>query len=92
MNAQARIAFPDWPRLMQRQKAAAYVDMSIPKFEEEIAMGRLPASITIGGREHWCRKALDAAIDNLLNGNADVPDYVREMREKLNAQKAAETP
>ncbi len=80
---------PDWPRLMQRAKAAAYVDMSIPKFEEEIALGKLPASVMIGGREHWCRKSLDAAIDRLLTGDTEVPDYVTKMREKLRAKKAA---
>lgn len=78
-----------WPRLMQRAKAAAYVDMSIPKFEAEIALGNLPASVMIGGREHWCRKSLDAAVDRLLNGEAEVPDYLRDMREKLGASKAA---
>ncbi len=80
---------PDWPRLMQRAKAAAYVDMSIPKFEAEIALGNLPASIMIGGREHWCRKSLDTAIDRLLNGEAEIPDYLKEMREKLHGPKAA---
>lgn len=80
---------PDWPRLMQRQKAAAYVDMSVPKFEAEITLGNLPTSIMIGGREHWCRRALDEAVDRLMGGTQDVPDYVRNMREKLNGPKAA---
>lgn len=70
---------------MQRDMAASYVSMSVPKFHEEITLGRLPASIMIGGREHWCRKALDAAVDRLVNGEAEVPDYVRKMREKLRA-------
>lgn len=76
-------ALPGWPRLLQREMAARYLSMSVPKFHEEITLGNLPASIMIGGREHWCRKALDAAVDRLVNGEAEVPDYERELNEKI---------
>lgn len=77
-----------WPRLLQRSKAAAYCDMSIPSFEREIAAGRFPSSIMVGGREHWCIKALDAAIDRLVNGG-DVADYRQRLRDRLDGKEAA---
>ena len=57
-----------WPRLLQRSKAAAYCDMSIPSFEREIAAGRLPEGKLMGGRKHWCKDSLDAAIDRIFSG------------------------
>lgn len=76
--------FPDrWPRAMKRSTAAAYCDMTPAAFEKEILSGRLPAGFTVGGREHWCRKALDAALDRLAgHSNDDVPDYRRRYHER----------
>lgn len=77
----------DWPRMMKRATAARYCDLSEAAFEREITAGRLPSSVKLGGREHWCRKALDRALDN-LTGGGDVPDYRRELLERY-GQKAA---
>lgn len=55
-----------WPRMMKRQTAAAYCDLSVGAFEREITAGRLPAPVTLGGREHWCKKALDRALAGLF--------------------------
>jgi len=54
-----------WPALMKRQTAADYCDMSVPSFLKEVLVGRFPASIMAGGREHWRKDALDAAIERL---------------------------
>ena len=53
------------PRLMKKAKAAEYCDMSCAAFEREVAVGRLPQPVLVGGRDHWDRKAIDAAIDVL---------------------------
>lgn len=53
------------PRMMKRTTAAAYCDLSIATFEREINAGRLPSPVILGNREHWCRNALDRALDQL---------------------------
>lgn len=61
-----------WPRMLKRKTAAAYCDLSEAAFEREISLGTLPAPIMLGGREHWCRNALDRALDQLTGAsNAD---------------------
>lgn len=76
-----------WPRMMKRQTAAAYCDLSVAAFEREIVAGRLPSSVQLGGREHWCRNALDKALDN-LTGGGDTPDYRKELLERYGPQAA----
>jgi hypothetical protein len=70
-----------WPIMMKRKTAAEYVDMTEAAFEREIVAGRLPAGVMFGGREHWRKDAIDAAIDR-LSGSSDEPDWQREWREK----------
>ena len=70
-----------WPRMMKRKTAAEYLDMTEAAFEREIVAGRLPAGVMLGGREHWRKDAIDAAIDR-LSGSSDEPDWQREWREK----------
>lgn len=72
---------------MKRKTAAEYVDMSEAAFEREIVAGRLPAGIMFGGREHWRKDALDAAIA-ALGGTEDEPEYLRKWREKYGPQAA----
>jgi hypothetical protein len=67
--------------MMRRKTAAEYCDMSEAAFEREIVSGRLPAGIMFGGREHWRKDAIDAALDR-LSGGPDLPDYEKEWREK----------
>jgi predicted DNA-binding transcriptional regulator AlpA len=64
---------PDWPQAMRRKTAAAYLDLSERAFLREIAAGRLPAPITLGGRDHWHRPAIDRAI-RTLTGVADAEE------------------
>lgn len=72
-----------WPRMLKRATAAAYCDMSIAAFEREIVDGRLPAPVMLGNREHWCKNALDKALDAITGGGDGAePDYIRETRER----------
>lgn len=57
---------PDWPRMMRRRTAALYCDLKAEAFEREVACGRLPAPVLLGGEEHWSRPALDNALDRLI--------------------------
>lgn len=76
-----RDSLPDWPRFMKRARAAAYCDLSEAAFEREIVSGRLPSAIILGGKDHWCRRELDKALDR-LTGASDVPDYRKEHEER----------
>jgi len=67
-----------WPAAMKRATAAAYLDISIASFEREIVSGRMPGPFILGGREHWSKQALDAALDR-LSGNDFLPVYLRKL-------------
>lgn len=66
------VQFSTWPRLMRRQTACAYVDMSAAEFEREIASGRLPMPVDIGRGPRWSREEIDRFIER-LTGEADAP-------------------
>lgn len=55
--------------MMKRQTAAQYCDMSVAAFEREIIGGRLPSPVLLGGREHWCKNALDKALDQIAGNH-----------------------
>lgn len=76
---------PDWPQAMKRKTAAAYCELSEAAFEREVFTGRLPVSVTLGGREHWHRPALDAALPRLFGDveiEEEMPEYRRELHER----------
>ena len=66
---------------MKRATAAAYCDLSEGAFEREVAAGRMPSPVHLGGREHWRRDAIDAALAR-LSGDGEVPDYRQKLRDK----------
>lgn len=72
---------PAWPSMMKRSTAAAYLDMSEAAFEREIIGGRMPAPITFGGRPHWRKDAIDAAIA-ALDRTSDIPAWQKEFEER----------
>ena len=76
-----------WPILMTRQTASRYLDLSEASFVREVQAGRLPDGVKVGGRMHWRRDALDAAIDR-LTGNTPEPSYRRKLVEKYRGQAA----
>lgn len=51
-----------WPHMMKADTAAAYCDLSRSAFLGEVAAGRLPSPVNLGGRDHWFRPALDKAL------------------------------
>lgn len=77
-----------WPQMMKRGTAARYLDMSEASFAREVQAGRLPDGIMLGGRMHWRRDALDAAIDRLTGGSHGKPDYLREFEERYGGKAA----
>ncbi len=64
-----------WPHMMKRATAAQYCDLSEGAFIREVASGRLPSPVNLGGRDHWFRPALDRAL-SLIAG--DVSDDAEE--------------
>ncbi|MGC1269942.1 MAG: hypothetical protein WA842_05015 [Croceibacterium sp.] len=72
--------------MLKRSSAAAYLDMSEKAFEREVANGRLPQPIILGGRNHWCRNAIDKALDQ-LTGADPVPEYRRELEARYARKK-----
>jgi hypothetical protein len=76
----------DWPQMMKRKTAAAYCDVSEGAFEGEILHGRLPSSVILGGRGHWYKPALDAALARIA-GEPVEPEHVTRFRERHNDPK-----
>ena len=60
---------PGWPRMMRRQTAALYCDLSVPEFEREVSGGRLPMPVKLGNSEHWSRVAIDETLGRLTGDN-----------------------
>lgn len=59
---------PDWPRLLGRDLAAAYVGVSPNTFEATVPV----PPIRIGRRELWDKARLDAWVDSLA-GDGQAP-------------------
>lgn len=54
------------PRLINREAAAAYVNVSPNTFDALVKAGTMPPPVKLTGRRHaWDVRKLDAAIDNL---------------------------
>jgi hypothetical protein len=53
------------PRGLNREAAAAYIGISVGKFDEMVEDGRMPKAKRIDGRKVWDRRALDLAFDAL---------------------------
>ncbi len=70
-----------WPRMMKRATAAQYCELSVAGFEREIAAGRLPGPVILDGREHWCIRALDKALDQ-ITGVTPEPSYREAMKKR----------
>lgn len=60
-----------WPKMMKRGTAAAYCDLTPVKFMQEVAAGRLPAPIKMGGEDHWSRDQIDDDIARLTGQTYD---------------------
>ena len=60
-----------WPMAMKRKDAAAYCSLTMPEFEREMAVGRLPLPVKLGNHEHWSRARLDEALERLTGQDDD---------------------
>lgn len=67
-----------WPHMMKADTAAQYCDLSRAAFLGEVAAGRLPTPVNLGGRDHWFQPALDKALA-IIAGADEVPDYRKEL-------------
>ncbi len=56
-------AYP--PRLMELERAAAYVGLGRTKFSEMVDAGHMPGPIDLDGSPRWDRFDLDRLVDNL---------------------------
>lgn len=60
------------PRLIAREAAAAYVNVSPVTFDEMVAEGQMPAPRwLVGRRRAWDVRELDAAVDRLPRADSD---------------------
>jgi predicted DNA-binding transcriptional regulator AlpA len=55
------------PRGLSRDAAAQYIGISVGKFDELVADGRMPKPVRIDGRKVWDRQGLDLAFNALGN-------------------------
>jgi hypothetical protein len=78
----------DWPAMMKTDTAARYCDLSRSAFLGEVARGRLPHPVPFGGRDHWHRPALDAALANIA-GQVDTPAYRRALQDRYGTAAAS---
>lgn len=76
-----------WPILMTKKTVLAYLDMGEVALEREIATGRLPDGVWIGGKQRWYRNAIDNALEAIAGGSTN--DYRARFEERRNANKAA---
>ena len=60
-----RERLPFTPRGLSRAESAAYVGVSVTKFDEMVKGGRMPRPKRIDGRVVWDRRQLDMAFDAL---------------------------
>lgn len=58
-------------RGLSRDEAAMYVGISVGKFDELVAAGKMPPAQLIDRRKVWDIRALDVAFDDLPYENAD---------------------
>jgi hypothetical protein len=57
------LAYP--PRLMELERAAAYVGFGRTKFQELVVVGVMPKPLHVEGSPRWDRFDLDRAVDDL---------------------------
>lgn len=62
-------SLPDWPAMMRVGLAAQYCDISVGAFEQEVATGRLPGPVQLGGENRWSRTRLNEAFSALHAGS-----------------------
>jgi predicted DNA-binding transcriptional regulator AlpA len=56
-------------RGLSRDESAMYIGISVGKFDELVADGRMPGPVKIDSRKVWDVRAFDLAFDVLVNEN-----------------------
>lgn len=69
MSGRPKLMPPNWPRMMRKSTAAAYLDMGEAAFQRAVDADELPGSVILGGNPMWSRPAIDERCDH-LTGNA----------------------
>lgn len=65
VRTKAKPMLPDWPRIMRREKAAQYLDISPAMLDQAVTSGKMPKPIPITGTiKGWVRDDLDAWIED----------------------------
>lgn len=61
---------PDWPRMLRRENAAAYIDVSPGTFDRLVQNGDIPAPLTFPRStvKAWDRHDLDGFVQSLRDG------------------------
>ena len=65
MGGQARLTPPDWPRMMRKSTAAAYLDITDAAFQRAVDSGQLPQPVEFGGTKLWSRPAIDLVCEGV---------------------------
>jgi hypothetical protein len=65
------------PRLMDVERAAAYVGFGPTKFRELVVERKMPEPVDVDGLPRWDRYQLDAAVDDLRDAAAIRSDAAR---------------
>lgn len=62
------------PRGLSRELAAGYIGVSVSKFDQMVADGRMPKPIQIDGRRVWDIRWLDIAFDSIVESMNYIED------------------
>ena len=68
---------PPTRRGLNREEAAAYIDVSPNTFDKLVREGRMPKAVKFYNRSVWDVRAIDSAFDTLL-GRPAAPDQEPE--------------
>jgi hypothetical protein len=84
---QDHCAYP--PRMMNADRAAAYLDISKTKFLEGVTVGIWPAARDVGGLPRWDRLDLDAAVDSMGERKKRLAPGRKSLADMLEAEGAS---
>jgi hypothetical protein len=77
-------AYP--PRMMNADRAAAYVDISKTKFLEGVEKGVWPLARDVDGLPRWDRRDLDAAVDAMSERKKRLAPARKSLADMLEAE------
>jgi predicted DNA-binding transcriptional regulator AlpA len=85
VKLQDHLSYP--PRMMRRERAAAYLDISPAQLDRFVADGVLPKPTRVKNMLMWDRTDLDAAMDDIKALGADasrntVDEYLADRKPK----------